>query len=244
MERLNSFLERCISGFFMRGFGGGAEPAEIERMLEREISKRRKKTRRGFILPNVYEISLPEEDYLRLSSARFIEDLHILAQRVIILTESFMDGDLSIRMREEAAMREGAFRISSHYAEPGTSDDKKTAQGTLVLDRSSFVVPLNLPAPRKFASLSVTKGKDPEASVEFGERKIYIGRLGGNELSLTDMNVSRLHAFVEYRRHRHFIHDADSLNGLFVNGEQKKEALLSAGDEILIGSTTLRYDVL
>ena len=45
-------------------------------------------------------------------------------------------------------------------------------------------------------------------------------------------------------RHRHIIHDAGSLNGLFVNGERMSDACLLPGDEIGLGNTLLRYEVI
>ena len=40
------------------------------------------------------------------------------------------------------------------------------------------------------------------------------------------------------------MHDAQSTSGTFVNGKAVQEACLCAGDEIQVGSTVLRYEVI
>ena len=115
---------------------------------------------------------------------------------------------------------------------------------TLVLERKKFQVPLDLPQEYKIVSLTVLEGPDVDAFLEFGEKQIYIGRLEKNDFILTDANASRLHAYVTYERHRHVLHDAESTNGTFVNGQPVTSVCLQAGDEIQIGSTILLYEVL
>ena len=105
-------------------------------------------------------------------------------------------------------------------------------------------MPLDLPQEYKIVSLTVLEGPDVDAFLEFGEKQIYIGRLEKNDFILTDANASRLHAYVTYERHRHVLHDAESTNGTFVNGQPVTSVCLQAGDEIQIGSTILLYEVL
>ena len=77
-----------------------------------------------------------------------------------------------------------------------------------------------------------------------GEQKIYMGRMPRNEFILTDTNVSRVHAWVAYELHRHVLYDAQSRNGSFVNGTRTEVQRLRDGDEIRLGTTALRYEVL
>ena len=96
----------------------------------------------------------------------------------------------------------------------------------------------------KLAALSVLEGPDVDAYLEFGEDKIYIGRQDKNEFILTDVNASRLHAWVAYERHRHVLYDARSTNGTFVNDEAIEKVQLCHGDRVRIGSTLLKYEVI
>ena len=244
IDRVESFLQKFIDKLFRRKYSGELEPAAIRDALESEIRQRRKNTRSGFIVPNIYEIKLGTEDYQRLSSARLMEDMTVFIEKTLIQTDSFMDGALSLRLREEAAMEKGAFEVASHYEDSKPQIAADTDSNTLVLSHSDLTLPLNLPPVRRLASLRVIRGVDMKAYLEIGERKVYLGRRDQNDFILTDLNVSRLHASIEYERHRHVIRDAGSLNGLFVNGTRTSDACLLPGDEIGLGNTLLRYEII
>ncbi len=244
-SRWDAFLKQRFNGLFHGRLGGVLEPAGVEQALEQELLRRRRKGRRGAYVPNAFEIHVGTEDHQRLSSRRFLEDLHVFLEKVLILSNCFMDGKLSIRLIEVPETASGHCDITSCFV-----DDKEEAfsdeesGGTLVLERSSFAVPLNLPPNRLLATLTVSEGPDRETSLKIGEKKIYIGRRRENEMVLTDGNASRLHAYIAYERHRHVLHDAGSLNGTFLNGERVEEAVLQDGDEIRAGATLLLYEVL
>jgi hypothetical protein len=244
IDRLESFLQKHIDKLFRRKFSGELEPAAIRKALENEIKQRRKHTHNGYIVPNIYEIQLGTEDYQRLSSARLMEDLTVFVEKALIQSDSFMDNALSMRLREDPAMEKGAFEVASHYEDAKPQIAADTDSNTLVLSHSEFTLPLNLPPVRRLASLRVIRGVDSKAYLEIGERKVYLGRRDQNDFILTDLNVSRLHASIEYERHRHVIRDAGSLNGLFVNGTRTSDACLLHGDEIGLGSTLLRYEII
>ncbi len=244
IERIESFLQRHIESLFHGDFSGELNPAKMRKALEHEITERRKHTHNGYIVPNIYEIHFGTEDYQRLSSARFMEDMTVFVEKVIIQSDSFMDGALSLRLNEESSIQKGNFSIVSYYEDGKPQIVANTDSNTLVLSRSDFTLPLNLPPIRRLASLRVIRGIDAKSYLEIGERKVYLGRRDQNDLILTDLNVSRLHASIEYERHRHIIRDAGSLNGLFINGEKMSDACLLPGDEIGLGNTLLRYEVL
>ncbi len=241
---MGSFLQKILPSFFGHNFTGDLEPAEIRRALEKEITERRKQTKNGNIVPNAYKIRLGTEDYQRLSSLRLMEDMTVFAEKVLILSDSFMDGTFALRLGEDESLQPGEFEVLSQYEDVKPKAAADTDSNTLVLSKSDFTRPLNLPPVRRLASLRVIRGIDAKSYLEIGERKVYLGRRDQNDFILTDLNVSRLHASIEYERHRHFVRDAGSLNGLFVNGEKTAEACLLSGDEIGMGNTLLRYEVL
>lgn len=244
IERIESFLQQHIESLFHGDFSDELNPAKIRKALKHEIIERRKHTRNGYIVPNIYEIHLGTENYQRFSSARFMEDMTVFVEIVIIQSDSFMDGALSLRLTEESSIQMDNFSIVSYYEDCKPQIAADTDSNTLVLSRSDFTLPLNLPPVRRLASLRVIRGIDAKSYLEIGERKVYLGRRDQNDLILTDLNVSRLHASIEYERHRHVIRDAGSLNGLFINGEKMTDACLLPGDEIGLGNTLLRYEVL
>jgi pSer/pThr/pTyr-binding forkhead associated (FHA) protein len=75
--------------------------------------------------------------------------------------------------------------------------------------------------------------------VEVSKPIALIGRHSDVELRLAFPDVSRRHCRLEFDDGVWHIHDLDSLNGLFVNGERMHEATLYDGDRIRIGEATL-----
>jgi protein-tyrosine phosphatase len=68
-----------------------------------------------------------------------------------------------------------------------------------------------------------------------------IGRHPNNQLELADSKVSRFHALVEPTSKGVRIRDLDSVNGTWVNGNKIREALLSDGDVVQVGRTSLEF---
>jgi len=70
-----------------------------------------------------------------------------------------------------------------------------------------------------------------------------IGRAQGNDVTVADPNCSSRHATIERDGESFVIRDDGSKNGTFVNGRRIEcPAVLSAGDEIALGSTTVTFD--
>ena len=81
--------------------------------------------------------------------------------------------------------------------------------------------------------------------VALGDGPVTIGRLPECQVVLADTNVSRRHA--EVRRAAdggggHLVVDLGSTNGTKVNGVGIRSHRLQHGDEIVVGSTRLRYE--
>lgn len=69
-------------------------------------------------------------------------------------------------------------------------------------------------------------------------RSVTIGRMGENEISLPDREVSRHHARIVMQGRRYCIEDLGSLNGTFVDGERVSVARalhLVSGSEVRLG---------
>ena len=60
--------------------------------------------------------------------------------------------------------------------------------------------------------------------------------------SLNDPNVSRRHAEIRRRGSDVVVVDLGSTNGTRVNGVRVKEQLLNDGDEIEVGTSTVRFE--
>ena len=77
----------------------------------------------------------------------------------------------------------------------------------------------------------------------FSIRKdVRIGRHPSNEITLSDLAVSRRHAQIEVKGADIYILDLGSVNGTFVNGAQVKDRRrIVNGDKIRVGQTDLAF---
>jgi len=78
---------------------------------------------------------------------------------------------------------------------------------------------------------------------EIAGRRVNIGRTRDNDLRIVDQTVSRLHAMLTVRNGEAMLVDANSRNGIFVNGIQVRYARLDDGDLITFGTVRFRYRV-
>ena len=78
---------------------------------------------------------------------------------------------------------------------------------------------------------------------EIDSRRVNIGRTRDNDLRIVDPTVSRLHAMLTVRNGEAMVVDANSRNGIFVNGIQVRYARLDDGDLVTFGTVRFRYRV-
>jgi phosphoserine phosphatase RsbU/P len=84
-----------------------------------------------------------------------------------------------------------------------------------------------------------------EDSFEYSlpNQKISLGRAENNDISLKDPFCSSHHAFIHPSGNNFMIQNNKSKNGTFLNGKKiDTESILKKGDEILIGSTRIKFD--
>ncbi|MBO6178053.1 MAG: DUF3662 domain-containing protein [Selenomonadaceae bacterium] len=244
IAKIESFLTNRIEGFFNNRFHGDLEPVELFQSLEREILLKSKKVTGELIAPNDFTFFLEESDYGRLSSKRVIDALYEIAERKVIKNDSFMDKDLKIRLQKDKTLEAGEFKLQACFTENNDVESDAEEPHTIVLERSKFDVPLNLPNNPSLASLIVTEGNNEGATFELTDKMLYIGRREKSDITLSDDKISRLHAYITYERHRHYLIDAGSLNGSYVNDDRIDKAYIKDGDVIRLGETLLLYEVM
>src|SRR5947207_11531628 len=75
--------------------------------------------------------------------------------------------------------------------------------------------------------------------LELADASITIGRSSENAIALSDKKTSRKHARIEKTDQGYRLSDLGSGNGTRVNGRDVESVLLTKGDEVKIGLTTL-----
>ncbi len=82
----------------------------------------------------------------------------------------------------------------------------------------------------------------PGGATPIGNAALVIGRSKDCDVPLADGNVSRRHAELGRSDGGFVLRDLDSTNGTLVNGRRVRHATVGVGDEITIGTSTLRIE--
>jgi pSer/pThr/pTyr-binding forkhead associated (FHA) protein len=94
-----------------------------------------------------------------------------------------------------------------------------------------------------YAKLILKTEAGEEKSYSLAKTTIAIGRGALNDIVLSDTRISRNHVHLEYDGKQVTLRDNDSANGTFVNGERVQQKVLSPGDLVTLGTSTLRYEL-
>jgi Protein of unknown function (DUF3662)/FHA domain len=215
LQRFEQRLERLVEGAFSKALRGGIQPVEIARRLTREMDLLRRVGVKGLIAPNAFVVTLSSDD-----ARRFQTFADVLARE---LGDAARDharsegygfvGPVEVEIHHDPAMRSGRYRVTAEVKE---GPDGLTAASLITADGTRVVL---------------------------GSEPVEIGRLPECTIVLNDPNVSRRHAEVKRRGSEVVVADLGSTNGTKVNGAQVKERVLEEGDEITVGSTTIRFEM-
>jgi hypothetical protein len=214
LQQFEQRLERLVESAFAKAFRGGVQPVEIGRRMTREMDLRRRLGVRGLIAPNYFVVSLSPEDGQHFEGfADALARELADAAREHARTEGYsFVGPVEVTLAVDELMDRGRFEV-----------DAEIREGPGGMSAASIVLP---------DGSRVTVGPDP----------LVIGRLPECSISLPDPNVSRRHAEVSRLGDEVVIRDLGSTNGTRVNGLAISEHVLADGDEIALGSTTLRFE--
>jgi len=105
------------------------------------------------------------------------------------------------------------------------------------LDRAALSV--QRPAPGRYLAV-----RTPSETTVLPLRRGTVTRIGRGlsaDVHLDDASVSRRHARIVERNGRAVVLDDRSLNGTWVNGQRVEAAMLSDGDEIMLGRVVMHF---
>lgn len=207
-------LERLVEGAFAKAFRSSVAPVELLRRLTREMDTNRSHGVRGVIAPNHFTFALAPDDRERFAAYEetLVRDLGDGAREHARAEGYGFVGPVTVELTQDPGVSTGTFLLASEMREGPGG----RGVGTVVL-----------PDGRR-----VSVGDDP----------VCIGRMPECEVMLSDQNVSRRHAEVRRQGGEFVVVDLGSTNGTRVNGSGVKERRLVDGDEITVGSSTLRFE--
>ena len=249
-SRMENFLEKNIEGFFNKKFSSSLQLVEIEKILDRILTRQKKRVNRAIFVPDEFTLTMSNNDFERLNNFDTKNALKLFLYKSVIERDYFMETLPIINILKSPKLKLGVCDIKAQFGKA----KKNTQETTDALEQGTIIVPnLNLKeltsenascVEPNFASLTVIDGPDKDSYLEIGSSSIHIGRRDKNEFILTDVNVSRLHAYITFEHGRHILHDANSLNGTKVNDSAINRFCLCPGDIIRLGNTTLTYDLI
>lgn len=250
VRNVESFFEKHIEGFFDKKCSAELQPVEIAKNLARVMEKEKTIGVSCIYVPNEYCICLHADDFDRMSSYHqtICQDLADFLFDEATKKGYVMTGPAVVQLKRSDETDRNRCQCIASFSEPLPSPGADSAMvkqdvpsTTRVFTKVNAVV--RQPAPRVAGMLTVIEGVDSGLRAAVGSGRIHIGRRESNELPLTDMNTSRLHAYVVLDDNRHVLHDAGSLNGTYVNNHRVTLIELKSNDRIRIGNTTIVYEV-
>ena len=97
---------------------------------------------------------------------------------------------------------------------------------------------------KTIAQLTVTGGDEAGKVFPLSESEHHIGRLYDNDILLTDLGVSGHHARIYRGPDGYTIEDLKSRNGTWLNSVRVYHSQLAHGDQLRLGATDLKFEVL
>ncbi len=253
VRNIENFFEKYIEGFFNKQFSSSLQPAEIAKQLAREMEDERTVGVSHVYVPNHYAIYINREDYERLEpyAAAVCSELSAYLSEESRRKGYTMAGSPQIELFADEKLAKQAFKITSSFTEAPAPYDESASQpenipnssDTRIFDKLEPALLTRPPQQLLHGLLTVIDGLDAGLKVDCTTNRINIGRRNTNELPLTDMNTSRLHAYIVYEENVHVIHDAKSLNGTYVGNQRITHKQLKNGDRVKVGNTVILYEV-
>ncbi|GAB3706288.1 FhaA domain-containing protein [Mariniluteicoccus flavus] len=225
LDRFERGLEGAVNGVFARAFKGDVQPVEIAARLQKELDSEAKlMSRDRKLVPNEFVIGLSQTDYDRLTpygktlSGEIIPELR---QHATSMGYVF-NGPIMLHFELNAELPTGRFTVDSEAVagveanEPATRTTAHRAQ--MVVEVNGMRHPLVPPG-------------------------VVIGRGSEADLRVNDPGISRRHAEIRVSGSApnltYEIVDLGSTNGITVDGQKVRQALLNSGSRIEIGNTRM-----
>jgi hypothetical protein len=213
LQGIERRLEALVEGVFSRAFRSGLQPVEVGRRLARELDDRRTVGVRGVIVPNRLTVSLAPGDRERFAS---FEDA---------LTRELADAART-HARDEGYSFLGQVSVTLE-SDAGLGPGQCAVRSEIEADPNGLV-----------GTLVTSDGR----RIPVADQPVVIGRLSTCDIPLGDPQVSRRHAEVRRDAEGFAVFDLGSTNGTVVNGAPVRERRLTDGDELRIGSATIRFE--
>jgi hypothetical protein len=250
LRSLESKIAGLVEGTFSRAFRSEVRPVEIARKLTREMEEHKSFSVSRTYVPNEYRVYLSPSDRERFAEyeGALADELaghlleHARRERLALLSRPVIEFETDDRLGL------GEFGIQTRVVQPEEEERSEPQSGpeesgrTMIYSTAGRLAePLEERARmRQETALLLLDGK----RLVVGPTGVTIGRSRQCDVVLTDPNVSRKHAEIRPRGGSWVISDLGSTNGVSVNGRRiDAPAVISAGDEVEIGTSVIKFEL-
>lgn len=225
LDRFERGLEGAVNGVFARAFKGDVQPVEIAARLQKELDAEAKiMSRDRKLVPNEFVIGLSPHDYERLTpygktlSGEIIPELRAHATSMGYV----FNGPIMLHFELNKELPTGRFTVDS---EAGAGVQSSEPSPRTAAHRAQMVIEVN----------GMRHPLTPPG--------IIIGRGSEADLRINDPGISRKHAELRVsgggQNLTYEIVDLGSTNGIKVDGQKVRQAILHSGSRIEIGNTRM-----
>jgi FhaA, N-terminal domain/FHA domain len=248
LRNIEQKLEGLVQGAFSRAFKSGVQPVELARKLVREMESHKAQSISRVYVPSQYTVWLSPQDREQFSGyeAALTKELsdhlldHARSEGLTLVTRP------TVAFQTDDRLGVGEFGIQAALLRPPEDDSQEPQQAgfgqTMVYSPGSVERPIDeeeAPPAAPTRALLVGEGRRRMLS---GDR-LVLGRSRESDIRLEDPNVSRRHAELRREGDQWTINDLGSTNGVKVNGRRVDRAQLEAGDQIVLGTLELSFEV-
>jgi hypothetical protein len=247
LKSLETKIAGLVEGAFGRAFRSEVRPVEIARKLAREMDEHRTVSVSRTYVPNEYAVYLSSQDRARFGDYEdaLLKELagylleHARMEKLALLSRP------TVEFRTDEALSLGEFGIQARLVRPPVDAEAQPSQGevgnTMVYRAQREPEPLNPHVPAHLRrAMVVVEGK----RMVVGAEGAVLGRSRDCDIVLGDANVSRHHAEIRPDGEGWTIADMGSTNGVVINGRRMHDpAPLRTGDEVELGTSTLRFEL-
>jgi len=247
LKSLESRIAGLVEGAFGRAFRSEVRPVEIARKLVREMEEHRTVSVSKTYVPNEYSVYLSPPDRERFGDYEeaLVGELagylleHARAEKLALLSRP------RVEFRTDERLELGEFGIQARLVRPPEDAAAPPEQGeaghTMIYKAQREPEPLNPHVPQHLRRALVVVDRK---RMVVGADGAVLGRSRDCDIVLGDANVSRHHAEIRPAGEGWTIADLGSTNGVLVNGRRVRGAVpLAAGDQVELGTSTLRFEL-
>ncbi|MEA2286398.1 MAG: hypothetical protein QOJ21_2441 [Solirubrobacteraceae bacterium] len=246
LRNLEEKLAGLVEGTFGRVFRTQVRPVEIARKLAREMDEHKTVSVSRTYVPNEYVVWLSAEDREKFEGVEHevIDELaaylleHARRERLALISRP------QIEFRTDDRLALGEFGIQARLVRSHEEQDdaQQGDHGQTMVYSTAGRVQEELHearSARRGRPMIVAEGK----RIPVGPGGAVIGRSRDCDVVLADSNVSRRHAEIRPAGDAWVITDLGSTNGVKVNGRQVTSAPVKPGDDILVGTVDVGFEV-